>query len=254
MQLLPKHFASTLFASLLLSAAAGAQAESVVLNGFSINNFNDGYSQPGFSVLSSTAGVTTLALDTLRTRSNVLSGGLPADNFEYGMSMSLLAQSGYKIIGYSLSGGLGGKLAVGAVPNDPRYLPGTPGTANNQARLNIQTANATPHHDPLSYVKDNLNGTQTFELSDHFGAGSDALTLALNSFVGSNATYTYYYDQNALDPWDREQKSPSLASLNIFNSVLTIYTAPLSPVPEPGTWMMLSLGLLSLALLKRKQA
>ncbi len=245
MSILSRAIAPTI-ACLLCSAAA--QATPVVLNGFSIEHFEEAPHWPtdaaGYTILSSAGGVTELALDNLRLLSSIAAGGAYPDIGQYGLDLSLVAQAGYKITGYALSGTLSGTLEVGQVPSGAQYQLAWQGSASNHARFYFHSVNGASHTDP-TLALDDINGGQDFRLGDRFSTGSDGLTLTLESLVSGTASYTRYIDLDS--GWD-DNRAPSLATLRIDHPVLTIYTAPLAAVPEPQAWMLLLLGLAPLAL------
>ncbi|MDQ1830470.1 PEP-CTERM sorting domain-containing protein [Massilia scottii] len=166
---------------------------------------------------------------------------------DYEGQFQLTARSGYKVTGYSLSGGFRGDIHVGQSPNGT----GGPGGANTSAGAMSRA------HDALTGETLAQHGWSASDLRGNgdFTFNSGALERTGSFFVSFEG---YAYGQaspaiwNGTDPTDpRNYDDFSRAEVGLRDPLLlTVYT---QAVPEPHTYAMTLAGLALLAGVARRR-
>ncbi|MDQ1920970.1 PEP-CTERM sorting domain-containing protein [Massilia pseudoviolaceinigra] len=239
-----RYLAASAIAFAALLAPQLAFADGVHIESSSVM-FDTSWSQRAETLVSDVNGAATFSLvnavDRLRFPNQF--------NYfnDYGGVFQLSARAGYKVTGYSLSGGFSGDIYVGQSPDGT----GRPGGANTSAGAmsgahDAVTGETLAQH---SWSASDLRGNGDFTF--HSGA-LDRTASFLVSFEG------YAYGQaspaiwNSTDPRDpRNYYDFSRAEVGLRDRLLlTVYT---QAVPEPHTYAMTLAGLAFLAGVVRRR-
>jgi hypothetical protein len=139
--------------------------------------------------------------------------------------LEIAVKDGYRITSIQVTGKFKGEL---------HPVPYTmPGDASNHVGFALHVAGM----EMTSAHADDVDGTQAFTLSTGPIERDGEFGLALHGNSESTAESVWYYD----DVWGDQYWLGAQSSAGISDLRLTINV---SPVPEPGTWAMLAVGLL----------
>lgn len=158
---------------------------------------------------------------------------------DYATGYQVTARDGYRISLITLNLTLGGQLQQAQSPLDP------PGQVLNATQNSMQLTNAGSVVQSDGRRIDNLNGTEQVQLAFWDLAWAQSVGLELQSQVWMGA--------QGIPPNGLLPGIPSFASMNVTDAVLTIYTAPVAAVPEPGTYTMLLAGLALVGVAARRR-
>ena len=167
---------------------------------------------------------------------------------DYGSIFQLTAREGYRVTGYSVSGGFYGRHYVAHSPDGS----GEPGSASSSAAA-IAYASDTPGGARFaqgSHSVSNLNGHNDFRIDSGALDKTGSFYFSFDGYAEGSSSPAIWYEPGQWWP----SGAYSAAEIGLKNPLLlTVYT---QAVPEPHTYAMTlaGLALLAGALRRRKRA
>lgn len=225
-----QSFKHVLCAAILLHGAAAYAYEPVhEAQGFTLGRSEFDPEIP-VSLLSESASSVKFALwgieDGLNTATDSSYQEWSNDHKTMQAGYGLTVKEGYKITSITVTGTFQGAL-------DPAQWT-MPGDANNHLSFAFQAGDLYQHGSASD-----VDGQSTFSLSTGPTALQGEFGLWFNGTSESSAASVWYYDEIL----NEQYWLGSQATAGVSNLVLTINVAP---VPEPGTWAMLVVGMAAL--------
>lgn len=226
--------AGLLLGTLILSTPAAHAALTIDTGEFSIS-YAESYKLPfDMTLLSSSNGVTRIALHGMEPNSAaVQSYGEPqtANNWNFAWALlTTTVQDGYQIRNASLTGTMTGVRSVGQPGAVCDGCTVETGYAQNAGRFSFGQFGRSL----LQQEVTNVDGVQTLAAGGQTAWGG-SFDMVLNASLDADALGTRVLTPNGIE------YLASNASVSLTEIVLTIEVA--SPVPEPETYMMLLAGL-----------
>ncbi|NHZ93754.1 PEP-CTERM sorting domain-containing protein [Massilia sp. CCM 8733] len=164
---------------------------------------------------------------------------------DYGSIFQLTAREGYRVTGYSVSGGFYGTHYVGQSPNGS----GEPGSASSGAAA-WAYASDTPGGASFAYGShsvSNLNGHSDFRIDSGALDKTGSFYFSFDGYAAGSASPATWYKPGQWWP----SRAYSAAEVGLKNPLLlTVYT---QAVPEPHTYAMTLAGLALLAGVVRRR-
>lgn len=160
---------------------------------------------------------------------------------DYGSTFQLTAREGYRVTGYSVSGGFYGNHYIGHSPNGG----GQPGSASSSAAA-MAYASDSPGGARFaqgSHSVSNLNGHSDFRIDSGALDKTGSFYFSFDGYTEGSASPAVWYMPGELWPF----RDYSLAEVGLKNPLLlTVYTQAIA-VPEPHAYAMTLAGLALLA-------
>jgi len=241
--------------SLLLAASISAapiahgqgMVSPVEFTAFSVVGTNEmGYNVPfPLGLVSDIAGSTVFSVPGIDAL-NVISGGTTGDSAEYFLTLVVVPRDGYVITGYELSGVMTGMLDLDPPPPGAYNI--RPGRVENDANF------CFCHVYPGDVHYQDIEGVADFSLSRPPippTPGYPFVEVNVSAYVHANGVRTYY-DYLTDSGWESGSTGVG-ASMDLSDTRLTVYWS-IVPVPEPGSWAMLLVGLVRVGWVARRKA
>ncbi|HEX8614670.1 MAG TPA: PEP-CTERM sorting domain-containing protein [Telluria sp.] len=240
-----RHVAVSAIAVAALLAPQLALADSVHIETSSLT-FDTGWSQRPETLVSDVNGAATFSLvnavDSLRYPN------MWQYNSEYSGMFELSARAGYKVTGYTLSGGFTGLVHVGRSPDGS----GRPGGADTSAGawFSAQDAASGVYLSSSSYSASNLQGSGDFTFASGALDQTGAFHLSFDGYAygwASPAIWTTYDPETG----PTNNYAFSRAEIGLKSPLLlTVYT---QAVPEPHAYALTLAGLALMAGMVRRR-
>ncbi|HEX8614671.1 MAG TPA: PEP-CTERM sorting domain-containing protein [Telluria sp.] len=166
---------------------------------------------------------------------------------DFGSIFQLTAREGYKVTGYSVTGGFYGDYYVGHSPDGS----GLPGSAYSQAAA-LAYASDTPNGASFAYgvhSVSNLNGHSDFRIDSGALEKTGSFYFSFDGYVAGAQSPAVWYGNEPGQTWP--YRDYSLGQVGLKDPLLlTVYT---QAVPEPHTYAMTLAGLALLAGMARRR-
>ncbi|NHZ95284.1 PEP-CTERM sorting domain-containing protein [Massilia sp. CCM 8734] len=242
-----RHIAVSAIAVAALLAPRFALADVVHIETSSLT-FDTGWSQRPETLVSDANGAATFSLvnavDNLRYQNTLYY------NHTYSGMFHLSARAGYKVTGYTLSGGFVGDLRIGRSPDGS----GRPGGAESIANAwtMAQDAASGAYLASGSYEASNLQGVGDFTFASGVLDQTGAFDVTFEGYAYGSASPAIWTTFDP-DTGPRNHYSFSSAVMELKDPLLlTVYTEALA-VPEPHAFALTLTGLALLAGVVRRR-
>lgn len=232
-----RHLAVTAIACAAVLAPHAAFAQVHIETGGLV--FDSFYSPRAEYLVSEVEGAATFSLVNATDRMGY--PHMTSYHNDYGSIFQLTAREGYRVTGYSITGGFYGDFYIGRSPDGS----GQPGSANSQGAV---WAYARDTYDGASFAfgdhsVSNLNGHSDFRIDSGALDKTGSFYFSLDGYVAGEQSPAVWYGTEPGQTWPYRDYSSGQVGLK-DPLLLTVYT---QAVPEPHTYAMTLAGLALLA-------